>query len=169
MNIYLNKLRDLKSLIKFLYKKNTLKLIYKTPFENIIGDNFVRYFLKNVINGFECLDRNDLIHFDIKPENILICLNLVFKISDFGLLRTPEQIKRNKDENDLQIPGGTEGYVTPEFYDEKNKITKDIAKKQDYFSLGATIFYLNYGYKMLDYQENLEETIRNVDNVIDSL
>ena len=65
-------LRDLKSLIKFLHKKNTLKLIYKTPFENIIGDNFVRYFLKNVINGFECLDRNDLIHFDIKPENILI-------------------------------------------------------------------------------------------------
>ena len=161
-------LRDLKSLIKFLYKKNTLKLIYKTPFENIIGDNFVRYFLKNVINGFECLDRNDLIHFDIKPENILICLNLVFKISDFGLLRNPKQIKRNNDENDLQIPGGTRGYLTPEYYDQKN-ITKDIAKKQDYFSLGATIFYLKYGYKMLDYQENLEETIRNADNVIDSL
>ena len=58
-------------LLKFIYQKNTLKLIYKTPFENIIGDNFVGYFLKNVINGFEYLDRGDFIHFDIKPENIL--------------------------------------------------------------------------------------------------
>ena len=173
-NIILNK-KTQKANINININKNNekilsdySKLIYKTPFENIIGDNFVRYFLKNVINGFECLDRNDLIHFDIKPENILICLNLVFKISDFGLLRNPKQIKRNNDENDLQIPGGTRGYLTPEYYDQKN-ITKDIAKKQDYFSLGATIFYLKYGYKMLDYQENLEETIRNADNVIDSL
>ena len=159
-------LRDLKSLVKFIYLKNTLKLIYKTPFENIIGDNFVRYFLKNVLNGFECLDRSDLIHFDIKPENILICLNLVFKLSDFNLLRNPKQMEINNDENNLQIPGGTKGYVTPEYY-EKDKITKDIVKKQDYFALGATIFYLKYGYKMLNYEEHLEDIIRNADHVIE--
>ena len=161
-------LRDLRSLINFIYHKNTLKLIYKTPFENIIGDNFVRYFLKNVLNGFECLDRSDLIHFDIKPENILICLNLVFKLSDFNLLRNPKQMEIDNNENNLKIPGGTKGYVTPEYY-ENDAITQDIAKKQDYFALGATVFYLKYGYKMLNYKEHLDDIIRNADSVIESL
>ena len=161
-------LRDLEKLVKFLYQNNILKLIFTKVFKSLIGDNFIRYFLMNVLKGFECLDRSDFIHFDIKPANILICLNLIFKISDFGLLRSPKQIAINNDENKLKIPGGTQGYLTPEFYSEKY-VTKDIIKKQDYFALGATIFYLKYGYKMLNYQNNLNDKIRNADNIIELL
>ena len=161
-------LRNLNCLVKFIYQNNTLNLIYETPFESIIGDNFVRYFLKNIINSFECLNRGDFIHFDIKPENILICFNLIFKLSDFSLLRNPKQMEIDNNENNLKIPGGTKGYKTPEYY-EKAKITKDIVKKQDYFALGATIFYLKYGYRMLNYKEHLDDTIITANNIIESL
>ena len=162
------RLKDLKTLQSFLHRKNILKLIFKKPFESIIGDNFIRYFLMNVLRGFECLDRSDFTHFDIKPENILICLDLIFKISDFGLLRSPKQIAINNNENQLRIPGGTQGYLTPEFYSEKY-VSKDNIKKQDYFALGATIFFLKYGNRMLDYKENLDDKIRNADNIIELL
>ena len=74
----------------------------------------------------------------------------------------------DNNENNLKIPGGTKGYVTPEYY-ENDAITKDIVKKQDYFALGATIFYLKYGYKMLNYKEHLDDTIITANNIIESL
>ena len=79
--------------------------------------------------------------------NILITLNLNIKLSDFSLLT-----KVNENEN-LKIPGGTPGYVSREYYD-KQKISKVDLQKQDYFSLGSTLFYLKYGENMLDYDED---------------
>ena len=70
------------------------------------------------------------------------------KLSDFSLLRS--QNSKNIENGLFRIPGGTYGYISPEYY-ENDLILVDDSKKQDCFALGSTIYYLKYGRHMLDY------------------
>ena len=143
-------LKDLKTFVKMLREENILKYVFKNPFE-MIGDNFARFIIKQLVKGFETLYMANFVHFDFKPENTLIFNSIVMKLTDFGFLRDLNKIKNNA--NQIEIPGGTPGYLPPEYYsNEGHKITLEEAIKIDYFALGATIFYLKYGEKMLRYQ-----------------
>ena len=155
-------LRDLGTLIRFLIGRNLLKL-NNAPFTYIIGDNILRYFSRQIISGLEVLERSELVHFDIKPENILIVSGFILKISDFSFLRNLNTLKKG-----IKIPGGTSGYVSPEYY-HKKEIDSDVAKKQDYFALGATIYYLKFGKRLLNYKRDLNNNAINESNVIDLL
>jgi len=154
-------LRDIGKLFLFLSDKNLLKLI-NIPFLEIISDNLLRYFALQIINGLESLERHDLVHFDIKPENLLITSGLVLKISDFSFLKNLKHASEH-----FKIPGGTHGFVSPEYYS-KEKINKEIAKKQDYFALGCTIYFLKFGHRLLKYKK-YEEKIKNEIRVIELL
>ena len=88
-------LRDLRTFSDSLRYQNILKLIFLNPFD-LIGDNFLRFLFKQIVEGLEVLDRGNYVHFDIKPKNILIFSNMILKLSDFGLLRDIKSIK-NKD------------------------------------------------------------------------
>jgi serine/threonine protein kinase len=63
-------LKDLKTFSDNLKKENILKLVYLNPFD-LIGDNFLRFLFKQLVEGLEVLDRGNYVHFDIKPKNIL--------------------------------------------------------------------------------------------------
>ncbi len=77
---------------------------------------------------------------------------MMLKLSDFSLLRKPEDMKVKNNTKNVKIPGGTTGYLTPEYY--QNKIVPlYIAKKQDYFALGATLYKLKYMKDMLPYKK----------------
>ena len=153
-------LKDLGKLNYSYFYHNLLKLLYE-PFDEHLGDCFLRFYCKQMIDSLELLNRNNYVHFDLKPENILITLNLNIKLSDFSLLT-----KVNENEN-LKIPGGTPGYVSREYYD-KQKISKVDLQKQDYFSLGSTLFYLKYGENMLDY-DKYSDALLNKDRITDIL
>ena len=143
----------LKSLSKFINKmhnNNVLKLIYKNPFD-LVGENLLRFFAIQLINGLETLNRSGYSHFDIKPGNILIFLRMIIKFTDFGLLRNPKKIK-NQD-NIVHIPGGTRGYIPPEYYLKNGYIKYEDSIKQDYFALGSTLFCLKFGEEMLEYNK----------------
>ncbi len=156
-------LKDLGTMINYLHQHNFIKLINK-PFLELIGNNLLKYFVKQIVEGMEILERNELVHFDIKPENILIQSSLILKITDFGFLKN---LKEPKDEKSIEIPGGTKGYVTPEYY-QKQKVDGITAKKQDYFALGATIYLLKVGYQMLKYKKYENDTLTE-DRIIDLL
>ena len=136
-------LRDLGKINEFYHRHNLLKLIYYEPFDEKAGDNLLRFYAKQIINGLETLDRNDFVHFDIKPENLLITVNLILKLSDFSILRKVNGITK--------LPGGTPGYMTPEYYINKD-VSADVARKQDYFALGSSLFILKYGIPLLKYK-----------------
>jgi serine/threonine protein kinase len=138
-------LRDLGRINIFFHKGNLLKIIYK-PFYETLGDNLLRFYSKQIINALELLDRNYYIHNDIKPPNILINYNLLVKLTDFSLLR---KVKNNE----TKIPGGTPGYLSPEYYI-NNQVKSEVARKQDYFALGSTLYFLKYGEYMLNYKEH---------------
>ena len=148
-------LKDLKSFSDNLRYQNILKLIFLNPFD-LIGDNFLRFLFKQVVEGLEVLDRGNYVHFDIKPKNILIFSNMILKLSDFGLLRNINSLK-NRD-NKLKIPGGTSGYLSIEYYKNKDHIIheKD-ANKQDFFALGVTLFFMKYGKEIFKYRNIIRD------------
>ena len=138
-------LRDLGKLNDFFHNHNLLKLIYE-PFLEPAGDFLMRFYARQIINALEILNRGDFVHFDLKPENLLISVNLVIKLSDFSLLR------KVKEDEKIKIPGGTNGYMTMESYIKK-AISGGDARKQDYFALGATLYFLKYGKQMIKYKK----------------
>ena len=154
-------LRDLGKLNEFYHKHNLLKLIYN-PFYEETSDNLLRFYSRQIVNALETLDRNYYIHNGIKPENLLITANLIVKLSNFDILR--------KVENNIyktRVPGGTQGYITPEYYINREMLAED-ARKQDYFALGSTLFYLKFGKQMLKYK-NSDSGLINSYNITDLL
>ena len=145
-------LRDLSKINNYFYHKNLLKVIYD-PFDEVLGENLLRFYSKQIINALELLDRHYYVHNDIKPQNILITHQLIVKLSDFGLLT------KVKDQ-ETEIPGGTPGYLSPEYYINKyNDVDSEITRKQDYFALGSTLYFLKYGKSMLIYNNKNENNI----------
>ena len=157
-------LRDLGKLNDFYFKHNLLKVIFLNPFDEMVGDNLLRFYVKQIINGLEILDRMNLVHFDIKPENILITFNLNVKISDFSLAT------KIKDGESIKIPGGTPGFLTSEYYylNHEGKISSDIARKQDYFALGATIYFIKYGENLIKFHR-YENNTMNSNKIVEIL
>ena len=50
------------------------------PFKETIGDNLLKFLSRQIVKGLELFERNELIHFDVKPENIIFYwkLNIIF-------------------------------------------------------------------------------------------
>ncbi|CAK8531831.1 unnamed protein product [Lathyrus sativus] len=80
----------------------------------------------------ECQHR--IIHYDIKPENVLLDMKLVPKIADFGLAKL-----RNRESNNTVIINthfrGTRGYAAPELWK-----AYPVTYKCDVYSFGILLF-----------------------------
>ena len=153
-------LKDLGKLTDFYFRHNLLKTLY-SPFYEHVGDNLVRYYTLQIVKAMEILEKNQFVHFDIKPENILVAINLILKLTDFSLLSDLKKIR----DNSIIQPGGTTGYFTPEYFI-NNSFSSEQAKKQDYFALGCTIFYLKFGKSMIKIQK-YSSKLMNSDRIID--
>ena len=161
-------LKDLKTFIKYLFSNNRENIICQ-PYNENIGNHFLIFLAKQIIKGLETFERNELIHFDIKPENILIFLEISLKLSDFGLLREVYNLEK------IRIPGGTPGYLSPDYYKYRgHRIPVRNAKKQDYFALGASLYLLKYGERMIKHKihkskKKTEENTLNLEYIVEMI
>ncbi|KAM7461693.1 hypothetical protein LguiA_029814 [Lonicera macranthoides] len=96
------------SLDKFIFSKgeNKAPLSWERMYDIALG----------VARGIEYIHRGcdmQILHFDIKPHNILLDENFVPKISDFGLAKL-----YSTDDNIVSLTAarGTLGYIAPEFF-----------------------------------------------------
>ena len=142
------------------WKCNLLKTIYNS-FDEIVGDNLLRFYTKQIVDALECLHRYNFVHFDLKPDNLLLTTNLTIKLSDFSLLTKVAEDKK------MKMPGGTPGYLSREYYDKEFMSKKDL-EKQDYFSLGSTLYFLKYGENMLEY-DKYEDPLISKDRITELL
>ncbi|MDA3885493.1 MAG: serine/threonine-protein kinase [Candidatus Delongbacteria bacterium] len=101
------------------------------------------FLVYQILDGLNYLHSNDVIHFDIKPENIFIIDTNdgpLVKLLDFGL----SEIKKFSTET-VKIKG-TLSYIAPEFFLDQTKISPKI----DLFSLGVALINVNDGQHVAD-------------------
>ncbi|XP_075675340.1 G-type lectin S-receptor-like serine/threonine-protein kinase LECRK1 [Castanea sativa] len=108
---------------------------------------------RNIARGIlylheECMPQ--IIHCDIKPQNILMDENMCAKISDFGLskLLKPDETKTFTDIR------GTRGYVAPEWHRKMS-----VTVKVDVYSFGIVLLEIICCRKCVDYNVAEEEAI----------
>ena len=90
--------------------------------------------LKKVVRGLKYLHDNNIVHGDLKPQNILVASDGLVKLSDFG-------ISKIIDDGEMQHGhGGTPSFMAPEVC---GKQIFD-GKIADMWSLGATMFYVRF-------------------------
>ncbi len=108
-----------------------------------IDEQTVWKFIRDVADGLAYLHEQDVVHRDIKPDNILRDSNGRFLITDFGLsLRMRSTLRRNsaRQKNTDNVAGAI-GYMAPEMFSAKPQAVK----ATDIWALGVTIYEIATG------------------------
>ena len=114
------------SLDQFISRKKPLTLDVTTLYGIALG----------VARGLEYLHygcKSRIVHFDIKPQNILLDGNLCPKVSDFGLAKLCEKRESIVSLIDTR---GTIGYIAPEVF---SRMYGGISYKSDVYSYGMLV------------------------------
>jgi serine/threonine protein kinase len=114
------------SLDKFISENMSTKIEWKTLYNIAVG----------VARGLEYLHNScvsKIVHFDIKPQNILIDEDLCPKISDFGLAKL---CKKKESIISMLDARGTVGYIAPEMF---SKNYGGVSHKSDVYSYGMVV------------------------------
>ncbi|CAN6697559.1 unnamed protein product [Malus baccata var. baccata] len=115
------------SLDKYIYsKEGSIPLSIKNMYEISLG----------VAQGIEYLHQGcdmQILHFDIKPHNILLDENLKAKVSDFGLAKL---YPIDNSIVSLTAARGTKGYIAPELF---YKNIGGVSYKADVYSFGMLL------------------------------
>ena len=154
----IEKQKNQNSDVKFLKGKNIVnihkiisEILENKYYELILMEKAVLKDLGTLINALYLFKQYNYIHNDIKPQNILVTFNFKLKLTYFTLLT---KIK----DKETTIPGGTTGYLPPEYY-KNSQVDSKVARKQDYFALGSTLYFLKYGEQMLKYNDKNEKIV----------
>ncbi|KAI9072920.1 hypothetical protein K1719_011521 [Acacia pycnantha] len=131
------------SVDKYLFGENNKSLAFEKLHEIAVGTAKGIAYLHE-----ECQER--IIHYDIKPENILLDDDLHPKVADFGLAKLC-----NREKSYITMTGlrGTPGYAAPELW-----MPFRVTHKCDVFSFGMLLFEIigrrrNFDVNMSESQE----------------
>ena len=97
--------------------------------------------IKQLSSVLSFLQRNNISHRDIKPQNILVFKNGIYKVADFGEAKQIDNIAKNLINFSLR---GTELYMSPLLFNGLRTGQIDIKHnlfKSDVYSLGLCILY----------------------------
>ncbi|KAK3440515.1 hypothetical protein EUGRSUZ_B00793 [Eucalyptus grandis] len=133
------------SLEKFIFNKsNTLELDQQLSWDTLYGISL------GIAHGLEYLHRGcktRILHFDIKPHNILLDTNYCPKISDFGLAKI---CRREESIVSLLCARGTVGYIAPELI---IRNIGGVSHKSNVYNYGMMVL------EMVGKRKNIEVTI----------
>ena len=137
--------------------RNFLNKVLK---RRISSETFLNFIAFQIMKGLFYLYKNNIVHYDIKPQNIIITDFLDAKIIDFSVSKYIGDIKDEKVQLHYR---GTSFYMAPEV------IKTDTINVQDYhkidlFSLGVMLYVLAFGERPFNLNHddcNNDETIYN--------
>lgn len=113
---------------------NLQSYLKKLRDNNEFNEQKILDFFYQITTGFDYLHKLNIIHRDIKPDNILVD-NGIAKIADFGL-----SIALDDDKNIATTFVGTRITMAPEV------LNRDpYTNKVDIYSLGVLLYYMFYG------------------------
>lgn len=99
----------------------------------------VRNFIRQIAQGLRAFHRQEMVHQDLKPENIIVDKHGTLKIIDFGSTKIPG-IEEIHIPIDMHILQGTENYTAPEYH-----LGEIATNRTDIFSLGVICYELLTG------------------------
>ena len=103
------------------------------------SENELKSILKQLVSGLAYLQKEKKIaHRDVKPENVIIFKNNIYKLGDFG------EAKGTRRADKLSTLRGTDTYMSPILYKGLKMAKEDVVHdlyKSDVFSLGYSILY----------------------------
>ena len=120
---------------------------------NALEEKNVNNFSIQIKNGLQYLYTQNIVHRDIKPQNILVSNDKILKIIDFGLSKN---ININNEMMDTIC--GSPLYMAPEIIK-----TKNYTIKSDIWSFGVIIYEMIYGYTPFR-ATNIYNLIKTIDN-----
>ncbi|KAI8890852.1 Pkinase-domain-containing protein [Backusella circina FSU 941] len=103
-----------------------------------LSEPVARRYFKEMILGIEYLHANDIVHRDIKPDNLLISKDDVLKIVDFGV---SEIFVKGNDK--LKKSAGSPAFMAPELCVARHGEIS--GKAADIWSMGVTLYCMIYG------------------------
>lgn len=117
---------------------------------NDLSENEIFYYFNQILNGFKYLRKKQIVHRDVKPENILLNNNIV-KIADFGFAK-----KMNSIGQTYSSLKGTPVTMAPQI------LEGDLCThKVDIYSLGATLYFMLF--KVFPYNaDNLVHLVKKL-------
>ncbi|PHZ85131.1 bifunctional protein-serine/threonine kinase/phosphatase [Paremcibacter congregatus] len=96
--------------------------------------SMVRDILRQLIQGVRAMHRQDMVHQDLKPENIMIDAAGTVKIIDFGSVKVAS-VEEGRDASQTRLPAGAVDYMAPEYL-----LYGDGDRGGDLYSLGVVIY-----------------------------
>ena len=134
--------------MEFVNGKQLFEKITEQENQTFTETTAARY-MKALFNAINHCHSQDIIHRDIKPDNIMITKNDEVKLIDFGLS------KATTNNRNLTTVAGTPYYMAPEV------LEGSYSKKADLWSLGVLLYTLVSGY--LPFQgNNSHEVFRKI-------
>ena len=125
---------------------------------NLLSESLLCFITYQILKSLRYINLCKIVHFDLKPENIVVDELLNFKIIDFSVSLD----YRNKDSKKIKLPyRGTKYYIPPEV-DKRNIINIKELNKIDLYSLGVTLYKL--AFDDYPYDINYEES-KNYANI----
>lgn len=127
-------------------------LIDETPVSIQTGLDFA----VQLANGLTKAHEAEIVHRDIKPANVMVTMDGVVKIVDFGLAKVAEQTHVTQEGSTI----GTAAYMSPE-----QARGEDVDARSDQWSLGAVMFEMFAGRRAFkgDYSQAIIYSILNED------
>lgn len=98
--------------------------------ENSVDESFVVKLGTDICKALTVCENHNIVHRDIKPQNIFINKDGNFKLGDFGIAKNAENVA-------IGTRTGTFNYMAPEIYN-----NKPYGKSVDVYSLGLVMYWL---------------------------
>ena len=127
-------------------------------------ENELMSILKQLVSGLVYLQKEKKIaHRDVKPENVIIFKNNIYKLGDFG------EAKGTKRADKLSTLRGTDTYMSPILYKGLKMAKEDVVHdlyKSDVFSLGYSLLYaVSLNHNIINEIRDLEK-MENIKNIL---
>ena len=142
---------------EFLPNNSLEKFIFSSTIKNYsLGWEKLQDIALGIAKGIEYLHQGceqRILHFDIKPHNILLDHNFNPKISDFGLAKL---CSKEQSAISMTVARGTMGYIAPEMLSTNSR---NVSYKSDIYSFGMLLLEIVGGRK------NIDVTVQNTSQI----